>query len=182
MRGIGGFAIALLAVCAVAQGAEQPDYAFNYSYARNGLRVDVTAGEGESYSTGTCVISIISLTNAPQQIVASRDGVLRKVWVAELSGGPDPEIAIASQCVGSGSYGVVMVFARAGKPQYSQRSMPDLPEVLKKGYRGRDGFEVRNNVLYRIFPVYNENDTNIRPTGGVLRLRYAYARNAWVSE
>jgi hypothetical protein len=37
---------------------------------------------------------------------------------------------------------------------------------------GHDTFKIENQKLVRIFPIYNEGDTNQNPTGGTRKLIY----------
>ena len=41
-----------------------------------------------------------------------------------------------------------------------------------KGYMGHDTFKIENRKLVRLFPVYNQGDTNEKPTGGRRKLVY----------
>ena len=164
-----------------AWGAEPQNYGFSYNYTRNGLKVEITAGEGESFSNGTYVITVTPADAAVQRIVGQRDGVIRKAWVSDLNGDDEQEIVVFTMSATNGR-GAVAVYEKAGKAEYSRRQMADLPEDLKKVFRGHDQFEVKNRVLLRIFALFNEGDPDSHPTGGVVRLRYAYAENVWVRE
>jgi hypothetical protein len=56
-------------------------------------------------------------------------------------------------------------------------SMINFPEVQEgninfKGYLGHDTFKIEDRKLVRIFPIYNQSDTNQNPTGGKRKLIY----------
>jgi len=56
-------------------------------------------------------------------------------------------------------------------------SMINFPYPAKedqtfKGYMGHDVFTIEGQKLVRTFPLYNEGDTNQKPTGGKRKLIY----------
>ena len=55
--------------------------------------------------------------------------------------------------------------------------MINFPEIQERdenfeGYMGHDTFKMEDQKLVRIFPIYNEGDTNQNPTGGTRKLVY----------
>jgi hypothetical protein len=76
--------------------------------------------------------------------------------------------------VGSGSHGTVLGFA---SNKDKSLSMINFPEIQKgdenfEGYMGHDTFKIEDQKLVRIFPIYNQGDTNKHPTGGTRKLVY----------
>ena len=96
------------------------------------------------------------------------------VFVADLDGNGFDEVYIITTAAGSGIYGSVLGFA---SNKDKSLSMINFPEIEKeddnfKGYMGHDTFKIEDQKLVRIFPVYNEGDTNENPTGGRRKLVY----------
>ena len=53
-------------------------------------------------------------------------------------------------------------------------NFPEIQEGDKnfEGYMGHDVFKIEKQKLIRIFPIYNEGNTNQNPTGGKRKLVY----------
>ena len=49
---------------------------------------------------------------------------------------------------------------------------PAKEDKTFKGYMGHDVFTIEGQKLVRSFPLYNEGDTNHKPTGGKRKLIY----------
>ena len=87
--------------------------------------------------------------------------------IGDLNGDGYPELLIYTQSVGSGSYGKLIAFSVNAGKSISQASFPEIGSdpKIKKGYMGHDKFSIVNNQLTRVFPIYNEGDPNVQPTG-----------------
>jgi hypothetical protein len=126
---------------------------------------------GQSLST----IKIITKDfehNYPE-IYQDRDPI-SDVFVADLDGNGFDEIYIITTSAGSGSHGTVLGFA---SNKDKSLSMINFPEIQKgdenfEGHMGHDSFKVEDQKLVRIFPIYNQGDTNQNPTGGTRTLVY----------
>jgi hypothetical protein len=96
------------------------------------------------------------------------------VLIADLDGDGFDEIYIITTSVGSGSYGTVLGFASNMDKSLSMINFPEIQEGDNnfKGYMGHDNFEIKERKLVRIFPIYNQGDTNQNPTGGKRKLIY----------
>jgi len=96
------------------------------------------------------------------------------VFIADLDDNGFDEIYIVTTSAGSGSYGNVLGFASNKDKSLSMINFPDVDSTNKmfEGYMGHDSFFIENNKLARIFPIYNEGDTNQNPTGGKSKLMY----------
>ena len=75
---------------------------------------------------------------------------------------------------GSGSYGSLVAYSANKKKSLSEIYIPDIHDdkAASKGYMGHDEFRVVENTLVRRFPVYKENDTNSKATGGMRQIQY----------
>jgi len=107
-------------------------------------------------------------------IVRRADGAVTGAEAADLNSDGFPEIYIYVTSAGSGSYGSLVAYStNKNKPLSEIYLQPfDNNEVNFKGYMGHDFFTVSEGYLTRSFPVYNDGDTNVKPTGGIRRLRY----------
>ncbi len=85
-----------------------------------------------------------------------------------------PELLIYTQSAGSGSYGKVVGFSPNKGKSISQINFPELAKGSKesKGYMGHDSFSVVESSLSRRFPVYETNDSNVKPAGKIRQLQY----------
>jgi hypothetical protein len=107
------------------------------------------------------------------EIIEDRDPI-SDVFVDDLDGNGFDEIYIITTSVGSGSYGKVLGFASNKDKSLSMINFPEIQEGDRnfEGYMGHDTFEIENQKLVRIFPIYNKGDTNQNPTGGSRKLIY----------
>ena len=99
---------------------------------------------------------------------------ISEVFVADLDGNGFDEIYIVTTSQGSGSYGNIIGFASNKDKSISMIHFPEIEKEDERfqGYMGHDIFMIEDQKLVRIFPFYNENDTNQNPTGGKRKLIY----------
>lgn len=102
------------------------------------------------------------------------EGTVTGTEIADLNSDGSPEIYIYLNSAGSGSYGSVIAYAMNKKHSVTEVYMPDLLDDLKlsKGYMGHDEFSIIENSLGRRFPIYMDDDTNAKPSGGKRQLEY----------
>jgi len=102
------------------------------------------------------------------------DGGVSGVEIEDLNGDGSPEIYIYITSAGSGSYGNVVAYSANNKKSLSGIYLPEIDASSKegKGYMGHDVFSLVENSLVRRFPIYKENDSNAKPTGGTRQLQY----------
>ena len=102
------------------------------------------------------------------------DGTIADIEVADLNVDGSPEIYIYVTSAGSGSYGSLVAYSANKKKSLSEIYIPDIHDdkAASKGYMGHDEFRVVENTLVRRFPVYKENDTNSKATGGMRQIQY----------
>ena len=102
------------------------------------------------------------------------DGVAYRAEVADLDANGWPEVYAYISSAGSGSYGSLVAYAvnngKSATPIYLRPLTEDPAASL--GYMGHDEFAVVENRLVRRFPVYNDGDTNSKPTGGMRQVQY----------
>jgi hypothetical protein len=107
------------------------------------------------------------------EVFEGRDPI-SDVFVADLDGNGFDEIYIVTTAAGSGSYGTILGFASNKDKSLSMIHFPEMQEgeAHFEGYMGHDTFKIEGRKLVRIFPVYQEEDTNENPTGGRRKLVY----------
>jgi len=107
-------------------------------------------------------------------IVVEVDGSVAGAEVEDLDANGFPEIYVYVTSAGSGSYGSLVAYAANQKKSLTEIFLPDLMEdkVNAKGYMGHDQFAVGEGSLLRRFPIYQEGDTNNKPTGKTRQLQY----------
>jgi len=102
------------------------------------------------------------------------DGQIYRAEVEDLNNDGSPEVLIFTQSDGSGSYGNVIGYSVNNNKSMSQFYFPPIMEndKINKGYMGHDKFTISNNCLVQQFPIYNEGDSNVSPTGGMRQIEY----------
>ena len=124
-------------------------------------------------SLSTIEISTKDFEHNRPEIYENADPIL-DVFIADLDGNGFDEIYIVTTSQGSGSYGKVMGFASNNDKSLSMIYFPDIQrdDDMFKGYMGHDVFTIEAQKLVRTFPLYNEGDTNQKPTGRKRKLIY----------
>jgi len=173
------FIFALFLTCSYAE-----DLSYNKTLSLDGITFYVsTTGEG-SLRQLSIVPSGLEVDNST--IKEEIDGEVTDVKVADINGDGFPEIYIFTTSAGSGSYGDVIAYSTNHKKSLSRIYFPEInPESKEeKGYMGHDNFNIVDNVLVRRFPIYKENDSNAKPTGGTRELEYRLkkGKDSWQLE
>jgi hypothetical protein len=124
-------------------------------------------------SLGTIEITTRGFEHEFQEAFADRYPI-SDVFVADLDSNGFDEIYIVTTAAGSGSYGTILGFASNKDKSLSMIHFPEMREgdAHFEGYMGHDTFTIEGRKLVRIFPVYQEGDTNANPTGGRRKLVY----------
>jgi hypothetical protein len=157
----------------VARGKEEaPAKGFDKTLSLQGLTFHVKCpNQG---STNKLTITPEGLEGDDSPIVVEVDGSVTHTEVGDLDANGFPEIYIYVQGAGSGSYGSLIAYAANKKQSLSPIFFPDLTEdkVNSKGYMGHDAFTLVKGTFERRFPLYNQGDTNTKPTGKTRQLQY----------
>lgn len=88
------------------------------------------------------------------------------------------ELYIITRTAGSGSYMNVIGYASNNDKSLSPIYIPELTNNdfekggLFEGYMGHDQFYFKDQMLVRKFPIYNEGDSNSKPTGNEKEITY----------
>lgn len=140
-----------------------------------------TIPDSEPRSLGTYRVQVTWADGGKDTMRTERDGMVDSIWVADLDGDGTPEVVVATKAAGSGAFGDVHVYHRAGGA-LARLAMPPLGDDAAPGYMGHDAFTIREGRLYRTYPVYREGDSNAEPTGGDAVFWYSVAESAWVRQ
>jgi hypothetical protein len=140
---------------------------------KTGKTIIVSESHPKGRSLSTIEIRTEGFEHNFGEIFEDRDPI-SDVFVTDLDGNGFDEIYIITTSAGSGSYGTVLGFA---SNKDKSLSMIHFPERRKgdehfEGYMGHDFFRIEDGKLLRIFPLYNQGDTNENPTGGRRKLIY----------
>ena len=167
-------ALTCVAIHAPLIAADKPaaGAAFDQKLELQGIKFHVSCPNKGSLNRLTIVPS--GLTGENKKIEVEVDGTVTGAEVEDLNADGSPEIYVYTQSAGSGSYGAVIAYAANKKKSLSQITLPDLADDKKasKGYLGHDEFALVENRLVRRFKLYNEGDTNAKPTGKTRQIQY----------
>lgn len=102
------------------------------------------------------------------------DGTVTNVEVDDVNTDGSPELMIYITSAGSGSYGTAIGFSGNNNKSMSEITIPSMADNPKanKGYMGHDEFAIVEGTLVQRFPIYQEGDTNSKPTGGMRQIQY----------
>ena len=140
---------------------------------KTGKTISISETHKAGQSLSTIGITTKDFEHNYAQMYENRDPI-SEVFVADLDGNGFDEIYIVTTSAGSGSYGTVLGFASNKDKSLSMINFPEMQERDEnfEGYMGHDTFKIEDQKLVRIFPIYNEGDTNRNPTGGKRKLVY----------
>jgi hypothetical protein len=149
----------------------QESVAFDKTFTLEGITFHITCPNDSSLSNLTIKTKGLERDDVITQEI---DGTVSGAEIADLNGDGAPEIYIFTTSAGSGSYGSVVAYSSNNNKSVSEIYFPedDLKNKAFKGYMGHDEFTVIENRLARRFPVYQEIDSNAKPTGGMRQLMY----------
>ncbi len=146
-----------------------------------GVRAELVVPPDEACSTGTIQITILFPDGRTQTFQQERDGIVSNTWLTDLKNDGLLDLVICTTSAASGSYGEARVYTETGEA-FAPRTLALLNPSQRTGYMGHDLFEVKDQELYRTFPIYRPSDSNARPTGGVARFRYSFSADGWIKE
>ncbi len=85
-----------------------------------------------------------------------------------------PEIFVYLISQGSGSYGKLIGYSVNNGKSASLVYLPEISEnkAINKGYMGHDEMAIVESTFCRRFPIYQEGDSNSKPTGKTRQIQY----------
>ncbi|MFA8450696.1 MAG: hypothetical protein ACEPOW_08380 [Bacteroidales bacterium] len=101
------------------------------------------------------------------------------IYYGDYNRDKSPNIVLITQSAGSGSYKNAVGFEFKQDSFIGLKPL-QLPFSAKDTYMGHDSLWIKNNMIYRKFPVYQKDDSNVRPTGGERTIQYTLEKDyAW---
>jgi hypothetical protein len=156
----------------IAEEKSAPRLSFDRTLELQGIRFRVSSEQSGSLATLRIIPSGLELDNAPLE--RKIEGAVSDAEVADLNADGSPEIYVYVTSAGSGSYGSLVAFSANRCKSLSEIYLPPLTDdkTISAGYMGHDEFAVLEGVLGRRFPVYRDENTNAKATGGIRQLQY----------
>ncbi|MBB6461424.1 hypothetical protein [Flammeovirga kamogawensis] len=99
---------------------------------------------------------------------------IEQFYVLDLNKDGYEELYIAARSVGSGSYVNLIGIASFTDESYGEIYVQSIAENddLAQGYMGHEEVTFSDSNIELTYPIYKENDTNSRPTGGERIVNY----------
>lgn len=132
-----------------------------------GLTYDILGwGRGAEESGSYLILRSDSTGNKYKAISGELEGRIVDAWNMDMDTDGNPEIFIQAAGSGKDNYLSMYVFEFNDSGSYSEIRFPELRSSTKEIYRGKDSLYVKEGVLYREFPTFEEADTSgLKPTG-----------------
>ena len=145
---------------------------FEQTLALQGISFKVSATNQGSLNQLKIVPSGLAIDNSP--IEREIDGSVTAAEVADINADGSPELYVYVTSAGSGSYASLVAYSANDKKSLSEIHLPALADnpTLSKGFMGHDELRTVEGVLVQRFPVYREDDSNAKPTGGTRQIQY----------
>jgi hypothetical protein len=139
--------------------------AFKQKFTLHGISFQVS-------STGNALRIIpsgLKIDNSP--IEREIDGTVTGADIGDINVDGSPEIYVYIKGKDKGS---LIAYSANNKKSLSEIYLPSITDDLKltKGYRGHDEFMMVENIVAQRFPIYKDNDTDVKPKGGWRQLQY----------
>lgn len=149
-----------------------PSAGFSKEFDLQGVHFVVQATNNGSMNTLTITPSGLSEVN--DVITREIDGTVSNAEVADINADGSPEIYVWVNSAGSGSYAVPIGYSANNRKSLSEISFPPISDdpVNSRGYMGHDEFAVVEDVIVQRFPLYDDNDSNAKPSGKIRQLQY----------
>lgn len=133
------------------------------------------------------IISTSGFSNSKDKFVHDVLGeFIDRVYLEDSNNDGNEELYVFVTSVGSGSYGSVIAYTSNNEKSVSEIYFPDIMEDkdLSQGYMGHDYFYIEDGFLMREFPIYNDGDSNAKPSGGTRIIKYQIkaGEDSWIFE
>jgi hypothetical protein len=148
---------------------------FNQTFKLHGIQFNVIA-QGNDLRI---VPAGLKIDNSP--IEREIDGTVTGADIGDINVDGSPEIYVYIKGKDKGS---LVAYSANKKKSLSDIYLPPITDDPKliKGYRGHDEFMMVENSVAQRFPIYKDNDTDDKPTGGWRQLQYKLTQGeaSWV--
>jgi hypothetical protein len=138
--------------------------------------VDIDHSMGASICTVEVETKGFDIANTTHKL-GTLDPV-KNIFLSDLDDNGFEEIYLITQSAGSGSYvniyGIASNKDKSTSPVYVRPVSEKQMEKggLFEGFMGHNNFSLQNNKLINSFPVYKNEDSNAKPTGGNKKIEY----------
>jgi hypothetical protein len=106
------------------------------------------------------------------------EGSVIDVFNTDMNMDGNPEILIEARAKDTTNH--INIYAYEFRGTKGQKTeFPKLSTGSKKGYRGGDRFSIKEGSLVRVFPVYDGNGKDAKPTGKTKILQYGISDNTF---
>ena len=146
-----------------------------------GLTLDVVSWGRGSESVGGYIILRSDSTHLKYRSISGElDGKMVDVWNMDMDSDGNPELFIQAQGEGEGSHLTMYVYEFSDNGSSQKITFPNLGSSSKRGYKGGDSLYVKDDKLYREFPIVNtdEQDSN-KPVETKKVLEYGIRNNSF---
>ncbi len=148
---------------------------FNQTFKLHGIQFNVTM-QGKHLRI---IPTGLKIDNSP--IERDIEGVVTGADIGDINVDGSPEIYVYIKGKDKGS---LIAYSANNKKSLSDIYLPPITDdpKLTKGYRGHDEFMMVENIVAQRFPIYKDNDTDTKPTGGWRQLQYKLTQGeaSWV--
>lgn len=130
----------------------------------------------EKLSQSVSNISIQGMNFPNSNEILTFEGVdpIEQFYIIDLNNDGFEEFYIALRSVGSGGYVKLLAIASFSDESYGKiyiQSITDNDD-LSEGYMGHDEIAFNSKNIERTYPIYNADDQNAKPTGGLRKVNY----------
>jgi hypothetical protein len=155
------------------EAKDSPSNAPREFQTKTGKTIIVSETHPVGRSLSTIAINTKNFEHDFKEVYEDQDPI-SDIFLADLDANGFDELYIITTSTGSGSYGKIIGFASNKDKSLSMIHFPAIENGDKnfKGYMGHDMFKLEDQKLVRLFPVYNDGDANLNPTGGTWKLTY----------
>ena len=124
-----------------------------------GLTLDVVSWGRGSESAGAYLILRSDSTNLKYRSISGElDGKIVDAWNMDMDSDGNTELFIQAQGEGEGSHLTMYVYEFADNGSSQKITFPNLGNSSKKGYKGGDSLYVKEDKLFREFPIIDTDD------------------------
>lgn len=148
---------------------------FNQTFKLHGIQFKVIA-QGSKLRI---IPSGLKIDNLP--IERDIEGVVTGADIGDINVDGSPEIYVY---IKTKDKAALIAYSANNKKSLSEIYLPPFTDDLKltKGYRGHDDVAMVEGIVALRFPIYKDNDTDAKPTGGWRQLQYKLTQGeaSWV--
>ena len=128
-----------------------------------GLTLDVLSwGRGTEANGVYMILRSDSIHMKYKSISGELDGKIIDAWNMDMDSDGNPELFIHAEGEGEGSHLNMYAYEYSDGGSAQELNFPNLKSSQKEGYKGQDSIYIKEGILYRTFPIYDEGDsTNV---------------------